>query len=133
VGTNFLLAKPPCPSQGYVERILDAIAATAIHGMRFRLSSELKTAGAAIHGMRFRLSSELKTAGAAVHRTGSGSAQNSKPPERPLRSASRPAMVEIAISGGVLEPMLSPIGRCTRAISAAGTPSSVSIGMCGPG
>jgi hypothetical protein len=133
VGTNFPLAKRPCPSQGYVERILDGIAATAVHGMRFGLGSELKAAGAAVHRMGFGLGSELKAAGLAVHRMGSGSVQNSKPPERPLRSASRPAMVEIAISGGVLEPMLSPIGRCTRAISDAGTPSSVSIGMCGPG
>ena len=34
--------------------------------------------------------------------------------------------------GGIREPMFSPIGRCTRAISSAGTPSSVSISTCGP-
>ena len=34
-----------------------------------------------------------------------------------MRSASRPARVDTAISGGIREPMLSPMGRCTRAIS----------------
>ena len=38
----------------------------------------------------------------------------------------------MAISAGVFEPMLSPIGRCTRAISSGGTPSSESISTCGP-
>ena len=41
-----------------------------------------------------------------------------KPPGLPLRSAMRPASVEMAISGGVREPMLTPIGRCTLLISA---------------
>jgi signal transduction histidine kinase len=59
--------------------------------------------------------------------------QNEKPPGRPLRSAIRPASVASAISAGVREPMFSPTGRCTRAISAAGTPSAVRAGMCGPG
>ena len=57
----------------------------------------------------------------------------SNPPGRPLRSAISPARVAIAISAGVREPMFRPIGRCTRAISASGTPSSVSAGMCGAG
>ena len=51
---------------------------------------------------------------------------NSKPPGRSLRSASRPASADSAISGGVREPMFSPIGRCTRAMSASGTPSAAS-------
>src|SRR6185437_16021302 len=54
-----------------------------------------------------------------------------KPPGRPLRSAINPASVEIAISDGVLEPILSPIGRCTLATSSGATPSSASAWMCG--
>ena len=38
-----------------------------------------------------------------------------------------------AISAGAREPMFSPIGRCTRAISPSGTPSAASAGMCGAG
>src|SRR6185312_2685528 len=58
--------------------------------------------------------------------------QKSNPPGRPFRSASRPARVETAISGGIREPMLIPIGRCTRAIFSGGTPSPVSAATCGP-
>ncbi len=58
--------------------------------------------------------------------------QNSKPAGLPLRSAMSPASVAMAISGGVLEPILTPIGRCTLATSLAGTPSSASAVRCGP-
>jgi hypothetical protein len=68
VGTSFLLAKRPCASQAYVGRIPDGVAATAVHVMRFGLSSEVKAAGVAVHRMGFGLSSELKAAGTAVHR-----------------------------------------------------------------
>ena len=37
----------------------------------------------------------------------------------------------IAISGGVLEPMFSPIGLCTLATSSGATPSSARAWMCG--
>ena len=60
-----------------------------------------------------------------------GPGQNEKPPGRPLRSAISPARVAMAISGGVREPMFSPTGRCTRAMSSSGTPRSASAWMCG--
>ena len=44
-----------------------------------------------------------------------------------------PASVDTTISPGVRDPMFSPIGRCTRSMSASATPRSRSAATCGAG
>ena len=73
------------------------------------------------------------TASKGVRRPSCTRPQNWKPPGWRLRSAMRPASVDIAISAGVREPMFRPSGRRMRPITSSGTPSLRSASTWGAG